>query len=342
MANNPRASVDEALFAVLQNAYPWAYSSMHFQGWGSFSDKQPAMFLRRIRERIVSPKGPMLLKYTYEYECWIYLQTQKDDPNINPYLGSPTNSQLASDNFNRSNGPLGPNWTTVADANQIVSNQVEATVLITEDGIDNTSFYNAVSAPSDQYSQVTIGNIKNGQGGNNPDFGVVLRATSASSYYSLVLQDNDNGTIGYEIFRTPGTFALSEGYAPGSLIGGSVIFGSVIGSLLQISLNGNLITSTYDPLPLKSGQFGVAVNDYVFLSDGSISSWSGGSATLANGIDPIVDAIDSALAASPVSGKNTLGGLVNECYIDGTIMLADGTDDGQCVIRIPIVTTTAI
>lgn len=65
-------------------------------------------------------------------------------------------------------------------------------------------------------------------------------------------------------------------------------------------------------------------------------------------LNPIIDAIDSAIGANPVSGRNNLvttaapNGLVDNVRIDGTILIADGTDNGQAVIRIPISVFTGI
>jgi hypothetical protein len=59
-------------------------------------------------------------------------------------------------------------------------------------------------------------------------------------------------------------------------------------------------------------------------------------------LNPLIDAVDAAVAAHPVIGRNNLGGLVDNCYISGQIMIADGTDNGQAVIRIPISAVTGI
>jgi hypothetical protein len=60
------------------------------------------------------------------------------------------------------------------------------------------------------------------------------------------------------------------------------------------------------------------------------------------GIDTLVDAVDAVLAANPVTSRNNLGGLVDNCYISGQILIADGTDNGQGVVRIPITVITGI
>lgn len=61
-------------------------------------------------------------------------------------------------------------------------------------------------------------------------------------------------------------------------------------------------------------------------------------------IDPIVDAIDKAVAAYPPISRNTLNNLpgIDNCYLSGQIIVADGTDDGQSVVRIPLVVVTGI
>jgi len=48
-------------------------------------------------------------------------------------------------------------------------------------------------------------------------------------------------------------------------------------------------------------------------------------ATQLNGL---VDAVDTALAGSPVTGQQTLGGLVSHCWIEGDIVLDPGDLDG--------------
>jgi hypothetical protein len=53
-------------------------------------------------------------------------------------------------------------------------------------------------------------------------------------------------------------------------------------------------------------------------------------------LNNVLDGIDAALAPSPVTGKQTLGGLVSHCRRDGKIMLDPGDLDGQGLAIIPI------
>ena len=59
-------------------------------------------------------------------------------------------------------------------------------------------------------------------------------------------------------------------------------------------------------------------------------------------LDPIIDAIDTAILPKPPNDRNNLSGLVDNCRIVGQIFIADGMDNGQAVIRIPIDVITGI
>lgn len=50
----------------------------------------------------------------------------------------------------------------------------------------------------------------------------------------------------------------------------------------------------------------------------------------------IMDAVQAALAPPEVDERQTLGGLVHHCWIDGTVMKDSGDLDGQAVIVVPI------
>ena len=56
----------------------------------------------------------------------------------------------------------------------------------------------------------------------------------------------------------------------------------------------------------------------------------------ATDLNNILDGIDAAIAPSPATGKQTLGGLVSHCRRDGKVMLDPGDLDGQGLALIPI------
>lgn len=96
--------------------------------------------------------------------------------------------QLASDNFNRANDPLslGANWTADTEPGNVFS--ISSNQCVPQSiGSDAGSFYNAVTWPNDQYSQVTI----TGMGAGDADQsggGVTLRADAGfHNFYRIVV-----------------------------------------------------------------------------------------------------------------------------------------------------------
>ena len=56
----------------------------------------------------------------------------------------------------------------------------------------------------------------------------------------------------------------------------------------------------------------------------------------ASTLNPLLDAVEAALAPDPVSGIQTLGGLVSHCWIEGKIETDEGVLGGQAVAVIPV------
>lgn len=53
-------------------------------------------------------------------------------------------------------------------------------------------------------------------------------------------------------------------------------------------------------------------------------------------MNPLLDAIDTALKPSPINNRQTLGGLVSHCWIDGKVMKDPGDIDGDGIAVIPV------
>jgi hypothetical protein len=53
-------------------------------------------------------------------------------------------------------------------------------------------------------------------------------------------------------------------------------------------------------------------------------------------LNPLIDAVDTALAPNPVTRRQTLGGLVSHVWIDGKIMKDPGDLDGDGIAVIPV------
>lgn len=75
-------------------------------------------------------------------------------------------------------------------------------------------------------------------------------------------------------------------------------------------------------------------------TDNPYTDSSGSTVTV--GLDTLIDAVDAAIAPNPAISRNNLGGLVDNCRLAGQILLADGTDNGQAVVRLPIQVFTGI
>ncbi len=53
-------------------------------------------------------------------------------------------------------------------------------------------------------------------------------------------------------------------------------------------------------------------------------------------LNPLLDAVEAALAPDPVSHVQTLGGLVSHCWIAGRIQTDEGVLGGQAVAIVPV------
>jgi hypothetical protein len=53
-------------------------------------------------------------------------------------------------------------------------------------------------------------------------------------------------------------------------------------------------------------------------------------------LNNLVDAVNAAIAESPVTGRQTLGGLVSHCWIEGDAMIDPGDIDGDGVAILPV------
>lgn len=54
-------------------------------------------------------------------------------------------------------------------------------------------------------------------------------------------------------------------------------------------------------------------------------------------LNPIIDAIEAALAPKGGVEEQTLGGLVHRCRIDGAVQIVEGVFDQKTVVVIPVV-----
>jgi hypothetical protein len=74
------------------------------------------------------------------------------------------------------------------------------------------------------------------------------------------------------------------------------------------------------------------VSFFIYTNAKNATDTNPGSAIL----NPLLDAIDAALAPNVMTGRNDLGGLVNHCFIDGDVFVDPGDIDGDGLAIIPV------
>ena len=165
---------------------------------------------------------------------------------------------VASDNFNRANGPLGANWqanrsmANTPTAMQIISNEAAGDV----SGETPSSYWSANAFADDQYSQAVIRGVAavrvSVRGAGN--------ASNAPRGYYFVVRQSDGI---WNISRFNGDFTgtvLTSGTSSFSI--GDTIRLEVVGSTLVARVNGFLFATMSD---------GTSTN-----IDGLLDNWEGG------------------------------------------------------------------
>lgn len=145
--------------------------------------------------------------------------------------GSPP-SVSGSDNFNRSNGPLGSNWSNATDGALSISNQA---ILGASTGTTSGDVRTAETYSADQYAQIDIGSV------SGEDWvGPAVRASSDGQNLYLGLYDYNNGSPYIQIFRrqTGSWTTVSGPYSCGTLAPGTQLKLEVVGDALALLVNG--------------------------------------------------------------------------------------------------------
>jgi len=175
--------------------------------------------------------------------------------------------QLASDNFNRANeNPIAGNWTsgtsTFTDL-QIVSNAVRG---VTASG-DGSAFYNAITWPNDQYSEVKIASLAAA-----PDGGPAVRL-SAADKTGYVFSVDTNGTEYHLVKFVAGVWTDLSAAQSRTFIVGDIVRIEARGSSISEFHNNVQIFSLADA-SIAAGNAGLFIfdNSASFIFD----DWAGG------------------------------------------------------------------
>jgi hypothetical protein len=187
----------------------------------------------------------------------------------------PSTTQLASDNFHRADAnPISGNWSpfvaTPGLVFCIVSNQAEpaADSALSIGG----NFYNGISWPNDQYSEVTVGTSASGAASDA--FLVLVRTSATGNCYALVFACEGATTCVIQKYIAGAVTNLATFSFTATT--GDVVRLSVQGSNLVVYKNGAQIGTATDS-SITSGSPGMGfyfVN--TAFSNATLSLWAGG------------------------------------------------------------------
>ena len=197
-----------------------------------------------------------------------------------------------SDNFDRADGGLGSNWTTVSGtgAPKIVSN----TLRVRTAGALSSAYWSASTFSSDQFAQASLPNSSGTQYGP----GIAVRLSGSKGYF--LWYGNSSNTVSLWRMDSSSSETLLKQSASLTVSPSSDVWKiQAVGSTISGYQNGKLVVQATDT-NIKSGSPGV----WLYYSSNQIDNWSGGDVT----------------STYPIGG--TVSGL------SGTVVLQDnGGDD---------------
>lgn len=196
--------------------------------------------------------------------------------------------QIATDTFNRANAnPVGGNWTTTeAAALQIVSNAIEASA---GSNTRNGAYYNAVTWPINQYSEMSFSTMASTQA-SGPGVRMSGSGGTTNGYYALVEGTSGSNTLYFQKI-VAGSAANVTSLAGANVVIGDIVRIEVHGINVVINVNGVAKITTTD-LSLASGKAGLFFYSSAASASGGGTSqyWAGGAwtnngTTISNQVD---------------------------------------------------------
>ena len=196
----------------------------------------------------------------------------------------PAGGPLATDAFNRANeNPIAGNWSSVAANLQLLDNAAQAAS--PNLGVNGVAFYNALTWPADQWSEVTISRVST-PGDNGP--AVRIASGAPTYYYAPVFA---SGSL--EIYRSI-NHSWTQLLVAGTAAVGDRVRLEVQGTTLRVYRNGVLLGSVQDT-QIATGSAGMGQDG----TSGAMDDWAGGG--VAPGPAPAPPAAPTTLAAAAVS-----------------------------------------
>lgn len=187
---------------------------------------------------------------------------------VTPQISGGSMVQFSVDNFNRPDGGLGANWTTIMDADSspvIHGQQVQSNY-----GRAKALFYGGLSWPANQYSQTQI------LASNGGSSGPTVRMTSYGNFYA--------GTVGSLGTGNANAYILIDSQESQSVLASTGSATILAGDYIRLSITGTTITLTnvtrsttlltVSDTTLSAGYPGMYVGN-----GGTLANWSGGLST---------------------------------------------------------------
>ena len=186
--------------------------------------------------------------------------------------------KFASDDFNRADGGLGANWTTITGAlvPQIVSNQVQLPSV--GGAIGAQALYTAITWPANQYAKcrvITL-NTSNGRSAH-----VILRGTTAArTQYECLVQGPLGATCTLRIDRlVAGALTnLAITGANQTVNSGDVLMGTIVGSTIRLYINDVLKLEASNGTHTSGTPGLVLYSSTGLVTDSQLDDWEGGEA----------------------------------------------------------------
>ena len=246
-------------------------------------------------------------------------------------LSSPASAASGSDNFNRSNGALGANWTTV---NGDGAFNVSSNTAVGAAGGNNNNagdYWSGTTFGSNQFSQIEVTSTQPAQGTWLAATVRVQNTLYGDLYAGLYF--NNWGTYEFMIFKRVGA-AWSEidsgAYVTSALSAGTQLKLVATGSTIYFQKNGTTVLSTTDT-SLTGGQPGIEASG----SD-QLDNWVGGDGTSAN-TAPNTPTSLAQFKSDGVTSISTGGWTAQTTVVfSGTVTDPDtGDTDSLCVEVVP-------
>ncbi len=172
----------------------------------------------------------------------------------------------ASDDFNRADGSLGPNWTATSDgAMSIASQQVVGTA-----GQNTGEIRTAESYPSDQFSQIQVTSTQL-TGGQWIGPAVRMQASGQSGYVGIYYWNSGSPELMLFLRNAGNWTELGAANTP-ALSAGTSLRLIAVGNTISFQVNGVQQIGASDDT-LTGGAPGMLAN-----ADGTMDNWSGGNA----------------------------------------------------------------